>query len=290
MTHYFGPVAGAAPAAAIVPQTISKPDLVATDCGVTTFFASFRPSEGVWRFCGTSAAAPHAAAVAALMRQANPGADAAAVRANLAASSRPVGAFGADAVGAGLIDAYGAVERLALPPTVTITKAPPPLGRDRRPTIEFNANRPVAFTCQIDGGTSQPCASPFTVPTALADGTHGIVVSGVDVAGRTGSSAVASFAIDTRAPQTRIVKHPPKLLRTRHRLARGVFRFAASEADVSFVCKVDRGLLRFCGPRLARRFAAGRHTLKVRAQDRAGNVDRTPAVFHFRVKRVGRGG
>ena len=49
---------------------IAKPDIAATDCGATTFFASL--SAGVWRFCGTSAAAPHAAAVAALVRQAKP--------------------------------------------------------------------------------------------------------------------------------------------------------------------------------------------------------------------------
>ena len=41
---------------------------MATDCGVTTFFAQLAGS--AWRFCGTSAAAPHAAGVAALMLQA----------------------------------------------------------------------------------------------------------------------------------------------------------------------------------------------------------------------------
>lgn len=285
--HYFGPVVNASPAPPTGEQVISKPDLVATDCGATSFFA--RLEAGAWRFCGTSAAAPHAAAVAALVRQANPGASATQVRAALEGTARPVGAFGASAVGSGLVDAYGAVAALALPPKITITKAPPPLSRNRRPTIEFSANRPAAFSCEVDGGAAQPCASPFSVPAALADGGHGIVVSGVDLAGRRGSSGVASFAIDTRAPRTRIAKHPPKLLRVRHRLVRATFRFKANEASVRFACKVDRGLLRFCGRRLSRRFAAGRHTVQVRAQDAAGNVDRSPAVFHFRVKRLGRG-
>ena len=70
---------------------------------------------------------------------------------------------------------------------------------------------------------------------------------------------------------------------------RATFRFKANESGVRFACKVDRGLLRFCGRRLARRFAAGRHTVRVRAQDAAGNFDRSPAVFHFRVKRLKRG-
>ena len=68
---------------------------------------------------------------------------------------------------------------------------------------------------------------------------------------------------------------------------RAKFRFKSNEPGVRFVCKVDRGLLRFCGSRFSRRFGAGRHVLKVRAGDRAGNVDRTPAVFRFRVKRIG---
>jgi len=285
--HFFGPVLGASPSASIGEQVIEKPDVVATDCGVTTFFASFVKSEGAWRFCGTSAAAPHAVAVAALVRQANPGASAAQVRGALTSTARPVGAFGTDAVGAGLIDANAAVNALALPPAITITKAPQPLSRNRRPTIEFTANRPVAFACSVDGAAPQPCASPYTVPANLSDGPHRFAVSGTDLGGRVGSSGIASFTVDTRAPRTFIAKHPRKLVRTRHRTARFFFRFRSSEAGSTFVCKVDRGLLRFCGRRFVIRAKVGRHTVRVRARDQAGNVDATPAVFRFRVKRVG---
>ena len=285
--HYFGPVAGSAPAPATAETVIAKPDLAAPDCGVTTFFFQATPSSPPpFRFCGTSAAAPHAAAVAALVRQANPGATQAQIRAALATTARPVGAFGPDAAGAGLIDAYGAVAALALPPTVTIGKPPLPLSRERQPTIEFAANRPVAFSCQVDGGTQEPCASPFRLSQPLRDGPHGVAVTAVDRAGRS-AVAVTYFSVDTKAPRTNIAKHPRKLIRTRKRTVRAVFRFRSDEPDVVFACKVDRGLLRFCGPRFARRFAVGRHVLLVRARDAAGNVDRTPAKFRFRVERVG---
>jgi len=284
--HFFGPVSGAGPAAAIAAQEISKPDLVATDCGATTFFAQ-QDAAGTWRFCGTSAAAPHAAAVAALIRQANPNASAAQVRAALTSTARAVPGFGLNDVGAGIVNAGAAVAALSLAPTVTITKGPEPFSRNRRPAIEFKANRPGVFSCAIDGGPAQVCSSPYTVPVALSDGTHGIAVSMVDRAGRAGSSSVASFRIDTKAPRTRIAKHPRKVVRTHRRSVRLGFRFRANEPEVIFVCKIDRGLLRFCGPNFSRRFAAGKHVLTVRARDAAGNVQRKASVFHFKVKRVG---
>jgi Subtilase family len=287
VTHYFSPVESEAPAPAIAPQTIPKPDLAATDCGVTTFFANFAAAEGVWRFCGTSAAAPHAAAVAALLREASPGAGATQIRERLIATARPVGAFGPDAVGAGLLDARAALGSLAPPPTIAIVRAPPALSRDSRPVVEFTASRPVAFSCRLDGGAPQPCASPFSVPAPLADGSHAIVVSGMDLTAQEGRAATPTFVVDTQAPGTTFAKHPPKRVRSHRHRARVVFRFRTDEAGPSFVCKVDRGPSQVCAPRLSRRFAPGRHLVRVRAQDAAGNVDPTPAVFRFRVERIG---
>ncbi|MGX6449568.1 S8 family serine peptidase, partial [Patulibacter sp. S7RM1-6] len=72
VTHLFGPVrADGRPADALpAARTLAKPDLAATDCTRTTFF-----SGASHVFCGTSAAAPHAAAADALARQAAPWAD-----------------------------------------------------------------------------------------------------------------------------------------------------------------------------------------------------------------------
>jgi hypothetical protein len=275
----FGPVVGPGPAAAIAPQTIAKPDIVATDGGINTFFGTF--TGGVWRFFGTSAAAPHAAAVAALALQSNPGASPAQVRAAMTATARPVGAFGPDAVGAGLIDAGAAVDALALAPAVAVTRGPAAVSRVRQPSFEFAANRPVAFACAIDG-VSLPCASPFTWPRPLADGGHLLVVSGTDLSGRVGASPAVAFRVDTKPPRTKIVKHPPKRVLTRSR-ARLSFRFRSSEGGRSFRCKIDKTAYRPCGKRLVKRFGVGKHVLRVRARDAAGNLDPTPAKFRFRV-------
>ncbi|HVC07405.1 MAG TPA: S8 family serine peptidase [Solirubrobacterales bacterium] len=284
ITHYFGPVSGTTPAPALpTPETISKPDLVATDCATTTFFASFE--EGVWRYCGTSAAAPHAVGVAALMLQSNPSLTPAQAHAALAASARAVGSFGPNAVGAGLLDAFGAVARVALPPTVTITKQPKKIGRNRSPAVEFSANRPVDFSCSLDGSAPQACSSPFVPAKPLADGQHRFEVTGVDIAGHLGSGSV-SFTVETRPPNTFFRQHPRRLIRTHRPRARAGFRFGSNQSPVTFLCRVDGGRFRRCGSRLSRRFALGVHTVRVKARDAAGNVDPTPAVFRFRVMRV----
>ena len=292
VTHYFGPVTTTSPAPVLPSaQTISKPDLAATDCGETTFFASFRSlpigTPPAWHFCGTSAAAPHAAAVAALMRQASPGLTPAQVRSTLASTARPVGGFGPDAVGSGLVDAFRAVAAVAPPPTITITERPAAISKERMPHVGFTADRPVAFACAVDGGPFQPCTSPLVPLTRLADGKHGVVVRGIDVVGMTGTSETVLFTVDTTAPRTYFRRHPRKVIRTHHRKARASFRFGANEEGVTFVCRVDGGLPRFCPEAFSRRFRIGMHSIRVTARDTVGNGDATPAVYRFRVKRIG---
>jgi subtilisin family serine protease len=285
VTHYFGPVSGVTPAPAST-QTISKPDVVATDCVRTTFFVPTKTA-GI-RFCGTSAAAPHAAAIAALARQANPSLTPAQVREGLAATANPVGAFGPNAVGAGLLDAHRMIEDIALPPVISIVNPPPAVSRNRLPSIGFRANRPVSFACSIDGAKPGPCTSPFTPLDPLKDGPHGFAVQGEDIAGKIGVSETVHFTVDTVAPRTSFSRHPRRTLRTPHRRARAVFGFVSSEPGSSFTCRVDGGLVRFCPARFVRRFRVGRHVLRAMAVDAAGNVDKTPATFRFKVKQVGR--
>jgi hypothetical protein len=285
LTHYFGPVEGAEPAPPLEEEVL-KPDLAATDCNRTTFFFPTK-FPGIFRFCGTSAAAPHAAAVAALIRQANPGLTPEEVLAAMAATAKPVGAFGPEAVGAGLVDAYTALGGTALPPDVRITGPPAALSRNPSPTITFAANRPASFSCSIDGSDLFPCTSPFTPEEPLADGLHGFAVRGEDLAGRVGIAGPVMFEIDTVAPRTFIRSRPRRTIRTRHLRARAKFRFAADEQSVTFACRIDGGLLRFCSERLVRRFRSGRHTVRVLAIDAAGNADQTPAAARFKVKLVG---
>ncbi len=169
VTYLFGPVTSTTPAAPLPsPFSPPKPDVAATNRGANTFFGSF--SLGAFRFSGTSAAAPHAAAVGALQLETNPTLTQAQVKAaqrntaiNLAAPPT--------ADGSGLIDAVGAIGSAPPPaPAITIVTPTEPTN-DKTPAVEFSIFPvdPKILTCSVDGGAPQPCASPFTTGS-LSDG------------------------------------------------------------------------------------------------------------------------
>ncbi|MET0958677.1 MAG: S8 family serine peptidase, partial [Solirubrobacterales bacterium] len=193
VTLLFGPVGGSAPAAPLAaPQVLSKPDIAATDGGRTTFFT---PSSGsVFRFFGTSAAAPHAAAVAALQLDAANGAlTVDQLRAAQTSTASPVGSFGADAAGAGLINAAAAVgANPPQPPLTTITKRPKNKTTKRKATYRFTSNAPEAtFKCKVDKRRYRPCDSTAKVKR-LDFGKHKFSVKAV-ANGLTGPAAKDKF-------------------------------------------------------------------------------------------------
>jgi hypothetical protein len=125
--HYFGPVTGTGPAFQLgSAEVLAKPDVVATDGGANTFFGS---CVGTWRFFGTSAAAPHAAAAAALAREAVPAADAVTVEEAQRNGALPVGTSTLAEVGSGLLSVPGTLKELGAPehsPGAVPTPAPGP--------------------------------------------------------------------------------------------------------------------------------------------------------------------
>ena len=92
-----------------------KPDITAAD-GVATSAPGFNP------FFGTSAAAPHAAAIAALVKSAVPSLTAAQIRAFLISSAIDIEAPGVDRnTGAGIVMAYQALQAAGAQPQAFIT-------------------------------------------------------------------------------------------------------------------------------------------------------------------------
>jgi hypothetical protein len=67
---------------------------------------------------------------------------------------------------------------------------------------------------------------------------------------------------------------------------KATFRFASGEPGSVFTCRLDSRPFRPCSsPKTYKHLAAGKHVFRVRARDRAGNVDATPVVKRFKIKR-----
>lgn len=92
------------------PEIRQKPEIAAIDGTDNTFFGSDIEGNSFPNFFGTSAAAPHAAAVAALVKEANPNFTPAQIYDRLKSTATDIGTPGVDNLtGAGLINAYDAI-------------------------------------------------------------------------------------------------------------------------------------------------------------------------------------
>jgi hypothetical protein len=271
VTHYFEPVEGSTPAAKLlIPEKLPKPEIAATDCGKTSFFAFFEepalPAEPAWRFCGTSAAAPHAAAVAALMdeakAEATPTEPAEPDEIRAALLSSAVGVSGADEceVGKGLVEAVGAIDDLLTPPSPVEPACEAPLAEvtvaNAQATGNWGTESPPAPPSPPSGETIQPPSPPEP-------------------------------ETDTTPPTTFFHRHPKRVIRTRARTATATFELGSNEAGASFFCQIDANATKRCPALFTRHYRAGPHVVFVWARDPTGNTDQSAAVFHFRVTRVG---
>jgi hypothetical protein len=148
---------------------------------------------------------------------------------------------------------------------------------------------PVAtVTNAVRGQSHTPGGGHFIAgwdAAGTAPGPHTLEAIATDNGGQT-SVARATLVVqphtpfaDTDPPETAIVSGPRR--RTADTTPR--FRFSSSELPEAFECSLDGGHFRFCPARHALALVAGRHRLRVRAVDAAGNVDPTPSVASFTV-------
>jgi hypothetical protein len=85
---------------------------------------------------------------------------------------------------------------------------------------------------------------------------------------------------DTTAPRTLLRK-----ALISHAKRKATFRFGSGEAGSKFVCKLDKKKYKPCrSPKTYKKLKRGKHVFRVKARDRAGNVDRTPLVKRFKIK------
>ncbi len=205
VTHYFGPVTSSTPASAITPATtIAKPDVTATDGDCTTFFAQPGPDGSCpYRFYGTSAAAPNAAAVDALLRDANPNLTVSARRTLLTDNASAMSGGAATSTGAGLVNAnaaIGAAPRVPRAPgtptaaggvgVVQVSFLPPTIAGS-------SAIDRYTVSCSALGGatgTASGPSSPITVSGLTVGGSYICTVSARNAVGDGPVSSASNVA------------------------------------------------------------------------------------------------
>ncbi len=84
------------------------------------------------------------------------------------------------------------------------------------------------------------------------------------------------------APQTKLRGKPAKKIHDRT----PTFRFTANERGSIFQCKIDSKPFKGCrSPFTTKQLSFGPHTFKVRARDKSGKLDPSPASYSFKVVR-----
>ncbi len=162
------------------------------------------------------------------------------------------------------------------PVDTQITSAPPAETNDNQPTIEFDSDptgQADSFECKIDDGTFAACESPWTVPSALADGVHSISVRSLNQFGHDPTPAVAEFVVD-EGPDTSIAgpsspsdDRTPQLIIT------------SSDPSATFECSVDAAPFEICASSFTPPLVDGEHEVRARAVSENGAKDATPALF-----------
>jgi concanavalin A-like lectin/glucanase superfamily protein len=179
---------------------------------------------------------------------------------------------------AGAGDAGGPVDTRA--PDTRIDQSPAAFSNSGQATFRFSSDEPGAtFECRVDDEAAQPCQSPYV--RTLPDGPHSFSVRAVDPAGNGDDTpAERVWTIDTVPPDTILLTGPPAADNS----VAAQFTFRSSEDNVGFDCSIDNtGYLPCTSGQSFALAGDGPHSFAVRAHDRAGNLDASPAIYAWTV-------
>jgi large repetitive protein len=165
------------------------------------------------------------------------------------------------------------------PPETLIDTAPANQSASGAASFAFTSNESGAtFECKLDTGSFATCTSPTSY--SLTDGRHTFEVRARDAASNVDASPAShSWTVDSAPPDTVIVTAPAEQSAS----AVPTFTFTSNESGGTFECKLDTGSFATCTSPSSYALPDGQHTFVVRAIDRAGNVDATPAAHTWTI-------
>src|SRR5689334_1613307 len=168
------------------------------------------------------------------------------------------------------------------PPFATNLAGPCCVINYNNPSFTFESTEARStFECSMDYASYAVCSSPKSYEK-LADGADTFRVRAIDVSGNVEEwydNTEQHFTIDTTPPQTTITSQLPTY--TAHE--EWPATFSSNDPGSSFECKLDSAKFAPCSSRytLPKGLSEDWHTLEVKAIDKAGNADPTPASWTF---------
>jgi hypothetical protein len=178
------------------------------------------------------------------------------------------------------------------PPNTTISAGPSGTTTSTEASLSFSSSESgSSFECKLDAGSFGACSSPQSY-AGLALGAHTFSVRATDKAGNTDlSPATRTWTVeeesttppppDTTPPNTTISSGPSGTTTS----TSASFSFSSSESGSTFECQLDSGSFGACSsPQSYAGLALGAHTFSVRATDKAGNTDLSPATRTWTVE------
>jgi hypothetical protein len=176
-----------------------------------------------------------------------------------------------------------------VPPVATIDTHPesPSPGTTAQFTYHATNENGSTFKCSLDGATATACQTSGIAYHGLADGQHSFAVEATDAAGNTQLTpteftwTVDNSLADQTPPETTLLSKPPDPSSS----AIASFTYASNEPESSFECALDGAAFASC-PTTGVSYgglASGPHSFQVRAKDKSGNLDLSPAGYSFTV-------
>ena len=168
-----------------------------------------------------------------------------------------------------------------LEPETTIESGPEGPTNAADVTFEFGSNEPDAtFECRLDSGAWTACESPTSLQ-GVAAGSHVFEARATDDVGKVDTTpASRSFVVDLTPPE--LAAKGPQL-----KGSTATFQFAARDVQsgiAALKCKVDHRAWTDCeSTHTVRNLKHGRHQLRARVWDSAGNV--TTVTKKWKMKR-----
>jgi hypothetical protein len=160
---------------------------------------------------------------------------------------------------------------------LSLSSGPAAFTNSKSATVTYGGSVPagtgaLTFQCQLDAAAPAACPATGQTFSNLADGAHTIKVWGIHNGDLSITPAVSSFTVDTVAPTAALDPTSGPGQGALQAINVETFKFSSNEAG-TLQCSFDGAAFSACSsPTTLSHLAAGAHSFRVRAIDRAGNI------------------